>query len=229
MRRIENKYFGLQTSIYENIGNPRRWPLANGNPEGPACWKWSSKNLLFFLCKIHFATHKFIICGQKHDKKMGSTLTFFWRLPLLSRFLAAVLADVQCTLNRLSFAPFLKFWEAALDWKFLSIPFGAASHTRKATCGNGMISAKAAIETFLKSSVKFSASTSAFVIVRRGCFLRKLCNRCIAIFHYRFHHCTVAHPCTAIFWPHGTACISRYFDNWTWKFHTTATVQIWII
>ena len=31
MRRLKNKYFGLQSSIYENIGNPRKWPILAEN------------------------------------------------------------------------------------------------------------------------------------------------------------------------------------------------------
>ena len=31
MRRLKNKYFGLQSSIYEDIGNPRKWPILAEN------------------------------------------------------------------------------------------------------------------------------------------------------------------------------------------------------
>ena len=31
MRRLKNKYFGLQSSIYENIGNPRKWQILAEN------------------------------------------------------------------------------------------------------------------------------------------------------------------------------------------------------
>ena len=31
MRRLKNKYFGLQSSIYKNIGNPRKWPILAEN------------------------------------------------------------------------------------------------------------------------------------------------------------------------------------------------------